>query len=90
MLNTIEKLREKPEAHRRRVAFVVSATIAGIIFMAWLSVVGVRLGGDDMKVVEQDGSSLVAGVKSGFSDVFESGKEQFDESRRELEGIFQQ
>jgi hypothetical protein len=90
MLNTIEKLREKPEAHRRRIAFVVSASIAGIIFVVWLSVVGVRFNSQENIISEKEGPSLVAGVKEGFSEVFESGREQFDDSRRELESIFQQ
>jgi hypothetical protein len=90
MLNTIEKLREKPESYRMKIVFTIAASVAGVIFIVWLSVVGVRFGGGDERVVEQEGSSLVAGVKSGFSEVFESSREQFDESRRELEGIFQQ
>ena len=90
MLNTIEKLREKPEPYRMRVAFVVAASISGIIFVVWLSVVGVRFNGGDERISEQEGPSLVAGVKEGFSEVFESGREQFDDSRRELEDIFQQ
>lgn len=89
MLKQIEKLREKPESYRTKVAFIISASIAGIIFIVWLSVVGVRLGGGE-EIVKDEGPSLVAGVKEGFSEVFEEGREQFDESRRELEGIFQQ
>lgn len=90
MLNTVEKLREKPEAHRKRVAFIVAAIIAGIIFIVWLSVIGAKFGQSAEVVKEQEGASLVAGVKEGFSEVFEVGREQFDESRRELESIFQQ
>lgn len=89
MLNTVERLREKPEAHRKRVAFMVSVIITGIIFIVWLSVIGTKFGQSAGVVKEQDGASLVAGVKSGFSEVFEEGREKFDESRRELESIFQ-
>ena len=90
MLNTVDKLREKPESYRMKIAFIVAAIIAGIIFIVWLSVVGLRFGQEAEVVRKQDSPSLVAGVKEGFSEVFEEGREQFDKSRRELEGIFQQ
>lgn len=89
MLNTIEKIREKPEAHRKRIVFLISTTIAGIIFIVWLSVVGARFNNQEEVVKEDKGPSLVAGVKEGFSEVFESGKEQFEESRREFENLLQ-
>lgn len=90
MLNTIEKLRKKPEPYRIKTAFIIAAIITGIIFLVWLSVVGLRFSQSAEVVREQDGPSLVAGVNSGFSEVFEKGRKQFDDSKKELENIFQQ
>lgn len=39
MFETIEKLRDKPERSKKRIAFLVSFLFAGIIFVVWLSVI---------------------------------------------------
>ena len=73
-----------------RIAFIVATSIVGIIFLVWLSVLGVRFGNIEEKVSETEGSSLYAEVSTGFSEVFETGKKQINETRQELEIIFQQ
>jgi len=90
VLNTIERLREKPEAYRKRIAFIVATSIAGVIFLIWLSVLGVRLGSDKKAVKEEEKAGLFAEVKQGFSGIFETGKEHFDNTKSELEDIFPQ
>jgi len=39
MFETIEKLREKPESSKKKIAFLTAFFVAGIIFVVWLSVV---------------------------------------------------
>lgn len=39
MFDFIEKLRQKPEKTKRRIVFLTSFSIVGIIFVIWLSVV---------------------------------------------------
>ena len=39
MYDYIEKLKNRPESHRRRVAFGVSGTITAIVFIIWASVI---------------------------------------------------
>lgn len=90
MLNTIEKLREKPEAYRMKVALIVAASIAGIIFMVWISVLGVRFSNSEERISEQKASSLIGDVRGEFSEVFETGKERFEETKREIEDMLQQ
>src|SRR3989338_6638030 len=42
MFDKLEKLRKESENYRRRVALIISASIVGIIFLVWLSVLSVR------------------------------------------------
>ena len=65
----------------------MSASIAGIIFIVWLSVVGVRFNSQENIVSEQEGPSLVADVKTGFSKIFEEGKARIDSNKEELKFI---
>ena len=39
MFDLIEKLREKPESSKKKIAFLTSFTLAGLIFVVWLSVI---------------------------------------------------
>ena len=39
MFNFLEKLRQKPPHIRKQIAFLVAFSIAGIIFVIWLSVI---------------------------------------------------
>ena len=39
MVDFIENLRKKPEAHRRKVTLLASLAITGLIFIAWLVVI---------------------------------------------------
>lgn len=89
MFRTIEKMREKPEKYRMRVAFIISASIAGIIFLVWLSVLGVRFENSDNTADKEFAEPALAEFKERFSGVFEEGKSQLEEAREELENIVQ-
>lgn len=90
MLNTIEKLRKRPEAYRKRVAFTISAIVSGIIFLVWLSALEVRFGNMNEDVSRQNESSLYKEVKEGLSGVFETGRIRTNEIKKEFETVFQQ
>ncbi|MBL7045076.1 MAG: hypothetical protein ISR98_00540 [Parcubacteria group bacterium] len=89
MLKQIEKLREKPEAYRRRVAFIISASVAGVIFLVWLSVLGVRLSNDKDIASDQE-SGLFEDASQEFAGVFEAGRQRFNDTKKELESAFAQ
>lgn len=90
MLNIIEKLREKPKAYRIRVAFTFAAVVSGIIFLVWLSALGVRFGNMNEDVSRQNESSLYKEVKEGLSGTFETGRTRINETKKELETVFHQ
>ncbi|HJL55805.1 MAG TPA: hypothetical protein QF620_00345 [Candidatus Paceibacterota bacterium] len=89
MLNTIERLREKPRKYRMRVAFIVSASIAGVIFLVWLSILGVRFKNNDNTAGVENSEPVFAEFRERFSGVYEEGKSQFEEVKEELENIVQ-
>ena len=39
MFDTIEKLRQKPDSTKKKIAFLISFSVVGIIFVIWLSVI---------------------------------------------------
>ncbi len=39
MFDLIEKLRQKPESSKKKIAFLTSFSLAGLIFVIWLSVI---------------------------------------------------
>ena len=82
MFDKLERLREKPEAYRMKIAFITAASIAGVIFLIWLSVIGVRF---NNKAEISRENELFAEVKQGFSGVFKTGKSQFDEVKRKID-----
>ena len=87
MLNTIERLREKPRKYRMRVAFIVSASIAGVIFL--VSILEVRFKNNDNTAGVENSEPVFAEFRERFSGVYEEGKSQFEEVKEELENIVQ-
>lgn len=39
MFNLLEKIRQKPESAKKRIAFLTAFFISGIIFVVWLSII---------------------------------------------------
>ena len=87
MLNTIEKLRERPVAYRKRIAFIIAISITGIIFLVWLSVLGVRFDNNKSVIVEVENDGFLEEAQKEFSGVFENGVEQFSNVKKELENL---
>lgn len=85
MFNMIEKLRNKPEAYRMRVAFIVSALITTIIFLIWFSVLSVRFKNDDNSAAAVNSEPAFAEIREEFISAYETGKSQFGKVKKELE-----
>ena len=60
MFELIEKLRAKTDKTKKRVAFSVAGSIAGVIFVVWLSVMipGFNSGGQQTKVLGVEPSPI--------------------------------
>lgn len=75
MYDLIERLKQKPEHHRRRVAFGVSGGITAIIFILWASVI---LPNDTRQVALQkqeskpSGETPIATLRNGVAQVYEA------------------
>ena len=80
MFNLIEKLRQKPPRVKKQVAFLTSLSIAGIIFVVWLSVIYPDF--RQRQEREQKVSSLEPSPVSTFGQTFQTGigaiKDQFE------------
>lgn len=89
MEHFLEKLRNKPKKYRMRIALIISAGVAGIIFLVWLSVLGVRFKNNNDSGAVENSEPAFAEFKERFSGVYEEGKQQFEEAKEELENIVQ-
>lgn len=69
MFDKINKLRKKPESYRKKIAFIISASITGIIFLIWLSTLGVRFNDIGGEISTQEEKSMLAEVKEGFAGI---------------------
>lgn len=85
MSNFIQKLREKPEAHRKKVAIVFSTAVAGIVFVGFL----ILFLGDfsqylDTKAQEPEKESELSKISESYKEY----KKAFDESElaKQMEG----
>ena len=79
MFNLLEKLRQKPAHIKKQVAFLVSFSVAGVIFVVWLSVIYPDFRERQSK--EQKISSVEPSPVSSFGQTLTAGissiKEQF-------------
>jgi len=72
MFDKLERLRKKPETHRRRIAFIISASIVGIIFLVWLSVLSVRFSASVQNTASAENSDFVSKeFQKEFSEIFD-------------------
>ncbi|MDP6388030.1 MAG: hypothetical protein QGG63_02040 [Candidatus Pacebacteria bacterium] len=89
MENFLNKLRQKPEAYRMRIAFTISASVAGIIFLVWLSVLGVKFKNNESTATAENSEPAFAEFREEFAGAYEMGKAQFKEAEEELKNIVQ-
>ena len=81
MFNLIEKLRQKSPRLKKQIAFLTSFSLAGIIFVIWLSIIYPDF--RQTQANEQKASSLEPSPISAFGETFSSGisaiKDQFSQ-----------
>ena len=85
MFDFLEKLRQKPEAVRVRYAVIFAALVTGLIFLVWLSVLGVRLSNSPASDAVLQGSSPFGTLKESVGSFFEAGREQIEGVRESLD-----
>lgn len=89
MLNFVERLRQKPKAVRAQIVFVSAATITGIIFFIWLSVISVQFGSIaplevERREVQSDDRTSFSDIQEDISALFDLGKTELQELQTEL------
>ena len=62
MKTYIKNLKEKPESHRTRIAFGVASGVTAVVFLVWISTLGVRLSSGGSLTVDNAAQSSVAAV----------------------------
>jgi len=80
MNNLIERLKEKPEQHRRHYTFGISAFFTAFIFILWASVI---LPGDVKNVSEKQaskpkGDTPITTLRGGVASVYQGAKSLFE------------
>lgn len=73
MFDKIDKLRKKPESYKKKVVFMISIFITGIIFLIWISTLGVRFNNIENEISKQkeESKSMSAEVKESFSNLLD-------------------
>ena len=79
MFELIEKLRQKPDGAKKRIAFFGALSISGIIFVIWLSVIypNWKLGQSQEEKVANLEPSPISTFASTISSGFSAIKDQF-------------
>jgi amino acid permease len=86
----IEKLRKKPEAARNRIAILTAAAITVIIFLVWLSVLGVRVDNTEENTANAgDSASPISILGDNIADIIENVKSQINALKEGIENIIQ-
>jgi hypothetical protein len=71
MFELIHKLRQKPDSKKKQIAFIISLSFAGIIFVVWLSVIFPSWRRDQLR--ESEASKLEPSPTSAISSTFADG-----------------
>ena len=81
MFELIEKLRQKPDSAKKKIAFFVALLTSGIIFVVWLSVIypNWKLGQSQKEKVANLEPSPVSSLSSTISSGFSAIKDQFSQ-----------
>lgn len=87
MPGLLERLRQKPHETRKRYALGTSATVTGLIFIMWLTVLNHGFLGDDQEVPSLNGNQVnqTASPLSAFSSNAASAFQQLRDGFRDLD-----
>jgi len=86
MFNFIEKLRQKPDKTKKKVAFLSALFLCGIIFVVWLSVIfpGFREDQAKKQAVQKLEPSPLVTFKATFEAGLSTMKDQYTELRNSI------
>jgi len=78
MLDFLDRLREKPEGYRARVAVLVAGVVTAVIALMWLFTL--NFSGDTNATISKEPSSPspFATLQDGLAGLFEEGVQQFE------------
>lgn len=89
MYDYIEKLKSRPESHRRRFAFGVSGTITAIVFIIWASVIfpqtnrAIIAKSNPQMQAKQNEETPIGTLSNGVAQVYQAMKESFGNTKGE-------
>jgi len=87
MRHIVQRLKEKPEHHRRRVTFAVSGAITALIFIVWVTVIfpsGLASGGVQARETPlRDAESPLETLRSGVASVFKATESLFSDLEKQ-------
>ena len=89
MREIIQRLHERPERHRRRITFAVSAGFTALVFVVWASVIlpsGIR-GTVAKSQSRSEAETPLATLKTSVASVYEATKGLFDEVNEQGQAI---
>lgn len=86
MFHLIRSLQHKPEAVRRRVAFVIAVVVTLIIAIIWFSTLSVRV---DSNRREQSNTTVTpfSTIRESFGEIFRDAGEQFGTLEKQFEEL---
>lgn len=70
LLDYLDKVREKPESHRRRVAFGSAVLITGLILLVWLTTLPAKF--DTETVASQERNSPISTLGKNIAAAYDS------------------
>jgi len=89
MLDFLERMRQKPEAVRVRFVFIISVSVTGIIFLVWLTVMGVRfsdVSGPDSKT-PRSSDTTIEEIDNTVKNAIEKSRSEYEAFQHELQSI---
>ena len=85
MFETIEKLRDKPESTKKKIAFLISLIVVLIIFVIWLSVIYPDF--KKSKLRDESISKIEPSPVSAFTDSLSSGLSSISEQFNKIKEV---
>jgi hypothetical protein len=89
MFDYLDRLREKPENVRFKIAISIAAFVTLVIFLVWLSVISMNSSSGDEDIVRNDTEvqSQISIFRENLSDVIDGGKGGVEKIRRQFGSI---
>jgi hypothetical protein len=90
MFDLLEKIRQKPERTRKQIAFLISLSVSGLIFVVWLSVIypSWRFSKEKEEKIVTSEPSPISTVASTFYSTVNALGEQFSNLKEAFSQIY--